>query len=211
MGEPGGEDGGGQAVIRQRDQHGVEQTRLLRRGHAPLHHQEGELGQRRLAHQVARQVAAHHGDAVRVGGPYRGLEAHVGSLCFATRPVAVWGSSSSASYWLGTLNAVSRPDAHSRSASRSASAPSRITTNALMSSSDSSEGTPTTATSTTSGWEAIASSISAGATFSPRRLITSFFRPRKVYVPSEFSRTRSPVFSHPSSPRTAAVSSGMFQ
>ena len=109
MGEPRGEDGGGEAVIGQRDEHRVEEARLLRRGHAALHDQEGELGQRRLAHQVAREVAAHDGDAVRVGGSDRGLEAHVGSLCFATRPVAVWGSSSSASYWLGTLNAVSRP------------------------------------------------------------------------------------------------------
>src|SRR5215211_696502 len=211
MGESRGQDGRGEPVIGQRDEDGVEETRLLGGGQTPLHHQEGELGKGDLAHEVPGQVPAHDGDAVGVGCPDGGFDAHVGSLCFATRPVAVWGSSSSASYWLGTLKAVSRSDAHSRSSSKLASAPSRSTTNALMSSSESSEGTPTTAASTTSGCETSAASISAGDTFSPRRRITSFLRPRKVKVPSGFSRTRSPVRSQPSAPSTRSVSSGIPQ
>ena len=99
---------------------------------------------------------------------------------FRDAPGGVCGSSSSSSYWLGTLKAVSRCDAHSRSSSKSASAPSRRTMKALMSSSESSEGTPTTAASTTSGCDTSASSISPGATFSPRRRITSFLRPTNV-------------------------------
>ena len=73
------------------------------------------------------------------------------------------------------------------------------------------DGKPTTAASITSGCDTSASSISAGATFSPRLLMTSFLRPRNVYVPSAFSVTRSPVLSQPSGASTAAVSSGIPQ
>ena len=45
-----------------------------------------------------------------------------------------------------------------------------------MSSSERSEGTPTTAHSTTAGCDAMASSTSAGERFSPRRRSTSFLR-----------------------------------
>src|SRR3954470_15496847 len=60
---------------------------------------------------------------------------------------------------------------------RPAPAGSRTPTKPLISSSESSEGTPMTAASKTSGWETRASSISAGAAFSPRRRVTSFVAP----------------------------------
>src|SRR5215216_5877288 len=108
MGEPRCQDGGGEAMIRERDEDGVEHARLGGRRRPALDQEERELGEGRLAEQLARQVTPHDGDAVRVRRPNRGLEAHRRSLCFATRPVAVSGSSSSTSYWLGTLKAVSR-------------------------------------------------------------------------------------------------------
>jgi hypothetical protein len=56
----------------------------------------------------------------------------------------------------------------------------------------------------------MASSTSAGDTFSPRRRSTSFCRATNVYVPSAFGVTRSPVCSQPSS-IARAVSSGISQ
>jgi hypothetical protein len=67
-------------------------------------------------------------------------------------------------------------------------------TTALMSSSVSSDGTPSTAHSTMSRWVRMASSTSKAEMFSPRRRIVSFRRPSKKTLPSASMETRSPVW-----------------
>src|SRR5215470_10763536 len=134
-----------------------------------------------------------------------------GSRCLATREVGVRGRSSTACQKRGTLYAASRPATCARSCAKSSCAPGAGTTNAFTSSSDSSEGTPTTAHSSTDGWLASASSTSAGERFSPRRRRTSFFLATNVYVPASSAVTRSPVCSQPSLVIVSAVSSGMPQ
>ncbi|OLT12392.1 hypothetical protein BJF78_04100 [Pseudonocardia sp. CNS-139] len=66
-----------------------------------------------------------------------------------------------------------------RDSAGSSGCPSRGTTNALMSCSPHSDGTPTTAASATSGWAESTASTSAEDTFSPRRRIASPARSTK--------------------------------
>ncbi len=74
VGEPRGDGRGGEAVVGQRDQHGLEHPDLAGR-RAPLGHQpQRQLPEADLAHQLGGEVLAEHGDAVGVRGAQRGGE-----------------------------------------------------------------------------------------------------------------------------------------
>ena len=116
--QPGREDRRRQAVLRKRDEHGVEEHRLLGRRRAAAHEQVRELRERDLAHQVVRQVETADRDRIGVDRadvgvepvaiahpalltrPSKSISAPVrsrGSSCLAIRPVGVCGSSATAS------------------------------------------------------------------------------------------------------------------
>jgi hypothetical protein len=94
-------------------------------------------------------------------------------------PVAFRGSSASSSSCSGIFCIITpRARMKSRTAgSVRAAAPSRMTTHAHTRSPLSRSGTPTTATSTTSGCAARSSSMLFAERFSPFRMMTSFRRP----------------------------------
>ena len=73
-----------------------------------------------------------------------------------------------------------------------------------------SEGCAITATSSTPGWARMASSTSAGYTFSPPVMIMSVSRSRIVTKPSLSMAATSPVWSHPSR-SVDSVASARFQ
>ena len=192
VGEPRGEHGRRQPVVGERDEHGVEHP-------AP----RPASGMRRctsrnassvnvtLAHQLGGQVAAHQRDRVGVGAPDAGAQpvliAHareVDLLVVALARQLVLGHAAGrgvrelvdrleVARHLEWGQALRGPVADRRPARRR-----RSTTNALTSSSESSEGTPTTAASLDrrDGTPA-PPRPRPGARFSPRRRMISFSRP----------------------------------
>ena len=74
VGEPGGDGRRGEAVVGQRDQHGLEHPDLARRWALLCHQPQRQLPETDLAHQVGGEVLAEQGDAVGVRGAQRGGE-----------------------------------------------------------------------------------------------------------------------------------------
>ena len=164
VGQPRGEHGRREPVVGERDEHRVEHPRLARLGHAPRDEQERQLGERHLAHQLARDVAAHDGDRVGVGGPDARCAASPSLIAPALEVGLVAGVALARQLVLGdpagrrvrqlvdhldVARDLERAPAARRRARgwRRGPAPSSSTTNALTSSSASSDGTPTTAAS----------------------------------------------------------------
>eukprot|EP00962_Isochrysis_galbana_P058538 scaffold31695_cov118-Isochrysis_galbana.AAC.4 len=67
---------------------------------------------------------------------------------------------------------------------------------------------PTTHASATSGWPSSSPSSSAGATWKPRTLMSSFTRSPMKMLPSSEMRARSPVRRKPSAVKDSRVASG---
>ena len=93
-------------------------------------------------------------------------------------PVAVCGSSPTKTTVSGVLDDRSLALVNSRTSSADSSASCPSTMNAPISWPHSSLGRPVTATSATPGICSMTASISAGAMFSPPRMIVSSERPR---------------------------------
>src|SRR6185437_16441175 len=65
--KPGGDGGGGEAVVGQRDEHRLEDAHLLRRGALLRRQPERQLAEANLANQLSRQVVPEQLDTVGVG------------------------------------------------------------------------------------------------------------------------------------------------
>ena len=64
VGEPGSQSARGEAVVGERDEHGVEHPALAGRGLASGDEEVGEISEAHRAHELAGQIAAGDGDAV---------------------------------------------------------------------------------------------------------------------------------------------------
>ena len=119
-------------------------------------------------------------------------------------PLAVRGIASTTRVARGSFGPLSRSRPNVRSSSTDgADAPGRGTTNATTSSPHSSSGTPTTHTSSTSGWCASTPSTSVGLTLTPPVMTRSLSRSTTCTRPASSIVPTSPVWNQPSASSTA--------